>query len=157
MRCRGLSRLEFAVVLAVLAVLVAVLLQRLRETSAQAQRVQLRMAAEQLRLQDQLLTLRCGDELPCRKRLLAQRRTVPGESPLAEAALPTGLDPILGSVLQAAGLLALRDGSHTDWTLQPLGDGRVRVALRTQPACALVLERRPERAGLVVSPQGPTC
>jgi hypothetical protein len=157
LRCRGLSHLELAVVLAVIAVLAALLLQRLNETALDARRVQLRMAAEQLRLQAQLLQLRCADDLACRKRLLSQRRTVPGEAPLAEAPAPASLDPLLVTELQAAGLLALRDGTHTDWTLQPLPGGRLQVALRTHAACALVLERRPDVAGLVVSPQGSAC
>jgi hypothetical protein len=146
-RRRGASRFELAVVVVLLGLLAALLLQRLDATLGAARRVQLQMAAEQLRLQALVLELRCGSgfDLPCWQRLLAQRQTAPDQPALAETASAPSADARgqLRVLAQAAGLMAGRDEMHTDWLAQDLPGDAIQLALRTQPACRLVVKRQP--------------
>lgn len=141
--------MEFAVVVAIVALLATLLLQRLGETASEARRVQLRMAVEALRINAALLQLRCNAEMlepACWQRALAQRRSAGGLSASASAVQApshTGVPGLLASVALAAGL-----GEHAGgvgawvWTrpdpqrlqLAPQGVAHCRLELHWQAA-----------------------
>ncbi|MBN8506184.1 MAG: hypothetical protein J0L58_17095 [Burkholderiales bacterium] len=137
--------LEFAVVLAVVGALWALLLSRLDDTARLAQRAQLQMAVEQLNLQARLLQLRCGSAAAsaCWQAWLRERRPVPGqlEQPTVPLTAPT---PDIGGLLmvlaQAAGFWDLHHTSDTLWQTEPLPGPRLQVALRARPPCRFVIE-----------------
>ncbi|RVT86215.1 hypothetical protein [Inhella crocodyli] len=147
-RHRGWSRLEAVAMLIVLAVLATLLLHRLAGVGQEARRVQLRMAAENARINAQLIALRCPVELdlPCWQRVLQDLQRVnlrAPQGPLApdpEAQMPVHADvqALLQTVALAAGLRQ-HGGAGQSWQLLPDGRDTLHVALQGVAHCRFSL------------------
>ncbi len=145
---RGVSRIEVLVMLIGVAVLATALLHRLADVSTDARRVQLRMAAENVRINAALLQLRCGNALDpaCWQRVLAstqraalvQGQTGMRAEPVIRPPGPATAIERLRTVALAAGLGEHR-GSGPAWVLQPQGDAALRVGLADVPDCRFLL------------------
>ena len=100
-------------VLAIVGALWALLLSRLEDTSRLAQRAQLKMAIEQVNLQERLLQLRCGAALmpDCWRQWLSERRAVPGEPDRPDLPMPPML-PLAPDAASRLQVLALAAGLH---------------------------------------------
>jgi type II secretory pathway pseudopilin PulG len=134
--------------LIVIAVLGTVLLHRLAEVSQEARRVQLRMAAENARINAQLIALRCSEglDLPCWQRVLSDLKRANLRTPQG----PTTADPDT-HVLQTADVptllqtIALAAGLRQDaavgrgWRLLPDGTDTLHVSLEGVSQCRFSL------------------
>lgn len=144
-----MSLFEFAIVAAVIGLLAVLLLQRLAETASDARRVQLRMAAESLRLNVAVLQSRCGQALDvaCWNRLLAgrQQASLRERSAPAPTASPADASPF--GLLRSAALAAGLDEGW-DW-LQP-DAGRLQLSPRGVAHCRLELAWTPANAAVQV-------
>jgi type II secretory pathway pseudopilin PulG len=139
----GWGKLEFAVVISVVAVLAGVLLGRLQDTVKDSHRVELRMGAENARLQGLLFQLRCGSALEpsCWRSLLIAHN--PASEPHGrldpQNQLPA-LEPepqgLLLAVAWAAGV-----AKPPRWVSQADGSERLQVALSGVSECRFVLTR----------------
>ncbi len=134
--------------LIVLLVLATLLLHRVAAVGQDARRVQLRMAAENARINAQLIALRCPEalDLPCWQRVLRELQRVnlrAPQGPVApdpEARLPTQADvpALLQTVALAAGLRQ-HGGTGPSWQLLPFGSDTLHVALEGVPQCRFSL------------------
>lgn len=139
-------------VLAIVGALWALLLSRLEDTSRLAQGAQLKMAIEQVNLQERLLQLRCGAALmpDCWRQWLSERMAVPGEPDRPEPPMPPMLPlaPDAASRLQvlalAAGLYQAPQRNVPIWQLLSLPGPKLQVALHARPMCRFVVEALPE-------------
>ena len=142
---RGMGLFEFAVVMAIVGLLLVLLLQRLAESASSARRVQLQMAAEALRLNANLIQLRCGQgfDADCWRRLLAQRRQASVRE--ASGAAPFQDEP----KANAFGLLrsvALASGLEQGWDWQQPDAQRLQLAPQGVAHCRLELLWTPTQA-----------
>ena len=137
--------LEFAVVIVILGVLAGVLRGRFEAIQSEARSVQLRMAAEAVRSNAQLLQIKCPDwaDADCLQRALAglQRPSLRPEAGdaelLAPASLPGGLaQQRLWAAVSATGLPT---GQGAAWSARPLAADRLELALLGVTDCRFLL------------------
>jgi len=163
---QGWSRLEALAMLSVVAVFAALLLHRLADIGQDARRVQLRMAAENARINAQLLALRCGPalDLPCWQRVLAELQRINLRAPqgpttadpdahrLTQADVPT----LLHTIALAAGLRQ-HPSAGRSWQLLPAGTDTLHVALEGVPQCRFSLRWQGPRAPVSVQDVEDVC
>lgn len=152
--------------LIVICVFAAVLLHRLSAVGQDARRVQLRMAAENARINAQLIALRCDPalDLPCWRRVLADLQRVNLRAPqgpitadpevqrLTQADVPT----LLTTIALAAGLRQ-HAGAGQSWRLLPSGSDTLHVALEGVPQCRFSLRWQGPRAPVSVQDVEDVC
>lgn len=152
--------------LVVMAVLATVLLHRLAAVGQDARRVQLRMAAENARINAQLIGLRCGHglDVACWQHVLADLQRVTLRSPNRPVAPdPEPLPPMQADVptlLQTIALAAgLRQhaGAGQSWRLVPAGSDTLHVALEGVAQCRFSLHWQGPRAPVSVQDVEDVC
>lgn len=163
---QGWSRLEAVAMLIVLSVLATLLLHRLAAVGQDARRVQLRMAAENARINAQLIALRCPLErdLPCWQRVLRELQRVDlraPQGPLAadpETELPTQADvpALLQTVALAAGLRQ-HGGVGQSWQLLQSGSDTLHVVLEGVSHCRFSLRWHGPKAPVSVQDVEDVC